>query len=43
MTFRKTLMNHRQTESNTHVVAETINWLDKFVKNAERTSTASAR
>ena len=30
-------------ESNMHVVAETINWLDKYVKNADRTSTASAR
>ena len=32
-------------ESNMHVVAETINWLDKYVKNAtpKSTTTSSAR
>ena len=28
-------------ESNMHVVAETINWLDKYVKNADRQTTTS--
>ncbi len=30
-------------ESNLHVVAETINWLDKYVKNAPPRSTTSSR